>query len=125
MQQAFRRMVFNVAAANCDDHTKNLAFLADADGIWQLAPAYDVTYAYNPQGRWASQHQMSVNGKFSEITADDIVEVGDRFAVRDIAGVLDDVTTAVAGWLDDATAVGLDEQHATEVNDQLVARRLR
>jgi serine/threonine-protein kinase HipA len=125
LQQAFRRMVFNVAAANCDDHTKNLAFLADSDGTWQLAPAYDVTYAYNPQGRWASQHQMSVNGKFSGITSDDIVEVGDRFAIRDIAGVLDDVTAAVSGWLDHAGAVDLDEQHATAIADQLAARRLR
>ncbi len=47
--EAFRRMVFNVAAANCDDHTKNFSFLLPEGGRWRLSPAYDVTHAHAPE----------------------------------------------------------------------------
>jgi len=43
-EEAFRRIAFNVIAANCDDHTKNVSFLLREGGVWELAPAYDVTY---------------------------------------------------------------------------------
>src|SRR3546814_16444718 len=64
--EIFRRMAFNVMARNCDDHTKNHAFLLREGGRWELAPAYDVTHAYNPNGEWTYQHLMGVNGKFNE-----------------------------------------------------------
>ena len=43
-------MVFNVVVRNQDDHTKNISFLMDVDGHWRLSPAYDMGYAYNPDG---------------------------------------------------------------------------
>src|SRR5690606_42086751 len=49
--QQFRRMLFNAVARNQDDHVKNIAFLMDPQGIWSLAPAFDVTYAYSPAGQ--------------------------------------------------------------------------
>lgn len=70
----FRRMVFNVVVRNQDDHTKNISFLMDRDGKWRLSPAYDMGYAYNPDGQWTSAHQMSINGKFSGITKDDLLK---------------------------------------------------
>ena len=63
IEEQFRRMVFNIIARNQDDHVKNIAFLMDRNGTWSLAPAFDVTYSYNPAGSWTSQHQMSMNGK--------------------------------------------------------------
>src|SRR3546814_3072114 len=56
--EIFRRMAFNVMARNCDDHTKNHAFLLREGGRWELAPAYDVTHAYNPNAEWTYQHLM-------------------------------------------------------------------
>ena len=50
MTQLFTRMAFNVAATNNDDHAKNISFLADSHGHWSLAPAYDLTFAFNPTG---------------------------------------------------------------------------
>lgn len=55
-EEAFRRMAFNVIAANCDDHTKNVSFLLRESGTWELAPAYDVTHACNPNGEWTYQY---------------------------------------------------------------------
>jgi serine/threonine-protein kinase HipA len=96
--EVFRRMVFNVAAANCDDHTKNFSFLLPQDGEWKLAPAYDVTHAYAPHSVWTRQHLLSVNGKSTNITRADILEVGDRFGVPGVATIMDEVLSAVAQW---------------------------
>jgi serine/threonine-protein kinase HipA len=71
IEQQFRRMVFNIVTRNQDDHTKNIAFLMDRAGRWRLSPAFDLTFAYNPQGDWTSRHQMSLNGKQDGFTLED------------------------------------------------------
>ena len=52
VEEQFRRMVFNLVARNQDDHVKNIAFLMNPLGEWSLAPAFDVTYSFNPAGAW-------------------------------------------------------------------------
>jgi serine/threonine-protein kinase HipA len=79
--QAFRRIAFNVMAKNCDDHTKNISFILREQTTWELAPAYDLTFAYNPKGEWIYQHLMSVNGNFNQIGRDDLLILADRFQV--------------------------------------------
>jgi serine/threonine-protein kinase HipA len=98
MEQAFLRMCFNVMARNCDDHTKNFAFRLKQGQDWELAPAYDVTHAHNPKGEWTYQHLMSVNGRFNDITRDDLLQDADRFGVRRPKDLLSDVRAALANW---------------------------
>lgn len=98
LEEAFRRAAFNVMAANCDDHTKNVSFLLREGGAWELAPAYDMTYAYNPKGEWTYQHLMSVNGKFAGISRDDLSAVADRFGLGTAPQVLRQVSEAVSSW---------------------------
>jgi serine/threonine-protein kinase HipA len=119
--EAFRRMVFNVVAANCDDHTKNHSFLMDRAGQWRLSPAYDVTHAYNPQGAWTHQHLMSVNGRFSGITRQDCLTVADRFLVPDAKAVLRQVAEAVRQWPVFAQKAGLPEDEARPVEQDFLA----
>ncbi len=106
VNEAFRRMVFAVATVNFDDHVKNFGFLMNPAGRWRLAPAYDVTYAENDA--WTRQHQMSVNGKFREITRRDLLEVGEMF---DVPGggreIVAEVVEVVAGWREQARAAGV------------------
>lgn len=71
VEEQFRRMVFNIVARNQDDHVKNIAFLMDRSGNWSLAPAFDMTYSYQPGGEWTSTHQMTMNGKRSGFLLDD------------------------------------------------------
>lgn len=115
LEQAFRRMAFNVMARNCDDHTKNFSFLLPAGGRWELAPAYDVTHAHNPAGEWTSQHLMSVNGRFDDITRDDLLTVADRFSIPRADAALADVRTAVDYWPGAAAEAGLAEDKARQV----------
>jgi serine/threonine-protein kinase HipA len=98
MEEAFRRMVFNVMAANCDDHTKNFSFFMQEGEGWQLAPAYDVTHAFNPASEWTHQHLMSVNGKFTDISRDDLLVVADRFGIGTAQKILKQIGEAVAAW---------------------------
>ncbi len=105
--QAFRCMAFNVMAKNCDDHTKNFAFRLKQGSTWELAPAYDVTHAHNPQGEWTYQHLMSVNGKFSGITRADLLAEADRFGVRRPQDALKDVRAALDRWTEFARQAGL------------------
>jgi serine/threonine-protein kinase HipA len=98
MSEAFRRMAFNVMARNHDDHTKNFSFILHEGRPWELAPAYDMTHAYNPIGDWTYQHMMSINGKFQGITREDLLADGDRFGVRRPREILSDVRAALDNW---------------------------
>lgn len=108
--QSLRRMVFNVLTRNCDDHTKNFGFLLKEGGSWTLAPAYDISHAYNPQNKWVSQHLMSVNGKFRDITAADVRNVADRFGILgEVSEVIQRAERAINHWPVHARAAGLEE----------------
>jgi serine/threonine-protein kinase HipA len=111
--QLFRRMAFNVLARNQDDHTRNFAFLMDQAGLWRLSPAYDVAYAYNPKGRWTSQHQMSIGGKRDGFVAEDLLALAKRYGVKKAKDHLKAVADAVGGWSKFAAKAGL-EMKATE-----------
>ena len=106
-EEAFRRMVFNVMARNCDDHTKNFAFRLRQGHPWELTPAYDVTFADSPTSEWTSQHLMSVNGKFKDFTKEDLLAEADHFAIGTAPRVIDQVRQAVLSWPSFATRSGL------------------
>ena len=98
--EAFKRMVFNIYAFNCDDHTKNISFLMDKQGQWKLSPAYDVSFAYNPNGLWTSSHQMTVNGKrknFTELDFENCAKFG-NLSHREVKNAIADVKAAVSNW---------------------------
>lgn len=118
VDELFRRMAFNVMARNCDDHTKNLSFLLKRGQAWELAPAYDVTFAHNPGGQWTRQHQMSVNGKFKDITRADLLLDAERFGVRRPEKLLGGVAAAVESFGTFAAEAGLTEKKRDEMRKQ-------
>lgn len=97
-QQMFRRLVFNVVVRNQDDHTKNISFLMEEDGKWKLSPAYDMGYAYNPQGGWTATHQMSINGKFDDITRQDLLSFAALNNIKDASAIIDEICEAASRW---------------------------
>ena len=119
--QLFRRMCFNVLAWNCDDHVKNVAFLMDRAGVWSLAPAFDVTYAWNPEGAWTGAHQMSVNGKRRDISDDDLLAAARAAGLkpRRAREAIDRVRAAVARWPDFAAAAGVRDDFASAIAHRL------
>ncbi len=112
IEQLFKRALFNIMARNQDDHVKNIAFLMDSSGHWKLAPAYDLTFSYNPHGQFTHQHQMSFNGKRDGFETDDFYTVAKRFNIpRNRATVLiNQVAEGVGKWEEFALNAGLVEE---------------
>jgi len=125
VEEQFRRMVFNVVARNQDDHVKNIAFLMDRDARWSLAPAFDVTYAYNPSGTWTAAHQMTIAGKRDGITREDLRACARSALLKRgrADAILDEVRAAVADWprfardarIDDAKADAIARAHRLDL----------
>jgi len=115
MQEMYRRMVFNVLARNQDDHTRNIAFLMDRDGIWRLSPAFDVMWSYNPAGSWTNRHQMSVNGKLDGFTLRDLETPAQQYDIRQAAKIRAEVAEAVAQWPQCARLAGVDARMFREI----------
>ena len=121
LAQLFRRMVFNVLAWNCDDHVKNISYTMDRAGEWRLAPAYDECYAYNPNGAWTSAHQMTVNGKTSGITDDDMIACSREanLSASKARKIIGEVREAVARWRSFADKAGVKPAHADAIAARL------
>lgn len=107
-EQMYRRMVFNVIARNCDDHTKNFSFLLKQGGIWELCPAYDVCHAFRPNSEWVSQHALSINGKRKDINKSDLIIIGESIGCKKATEIIGETVNTVHQW----------KQFANDVNVQ-------
>lgn len=121
-EEMFRRMVFNVVARNQDDHTKNISFLMNKNGVWRLSPAYDISWSYNPEGLWTSQHQMSINNKWSDITMEDLLIVASAMNIKKPREIIEKVIDVVAHWPDYATPLEIPKETIETINSTLITR---
>jgi serine/threonine-protein kinase HipA len=119
-EQMFRRMVFNVMARNCDDHTKNFAFRLKKDSNWELAPAYDICHAYQPKHQWVSQHALSINGKRTNVTRDDLLILGKSIKNKKAAETIDEISDTVSKWKTFADEVKVLPTLRNEINNTLL-----
>ena len=120
--QLFKRAVFNVLGYNLDDHVKNLSFLMDREGKWSFAPAYDLSYAYNPDGAWTSSHQMSVHGKRAGISRDDLLEFGVTIGLKknEAKEALSNTEKAVKQWPEYAAMAGVSASIIQKVSNVIL-----
>ncbi len=111
VEEQFRRMAFNVVARNQDDHVKNIAFLMTQRGEWSLAPAFDVTYSYNPTGAWTAAHQMTLNGKRDGFTYADFDRCARASQMKRgrARAIVDEVIATVRRWPDFAAEARLED----------------
>jgi serine/threonine-protein kinase HipA len=97
-EQLFRRMVFNVAAKNCDDHTKNFSFRLKKGEEWELSPAYDVCHAYDPTHLWVGQHALSINGKRKGFHRNDLLAVAKSMNIKKAERLITEINESVQKW---------------------------
>lgn len=118
----FRRMVFNVVFRNQDDHVKNISFLMNRRGEWHLAPAYDLTFAYNPEGLFTAFHQMQIHGKIDKITREDVLASGKTMglAKNKIERILSQVLSVVPLWVSEAEKWGISKKWSQEIDSQFI-----
>lgn len=115
--ESFKRMLFNIYSFNCDDHTKNISFLMNKQGQWKISPAYDVSFAYNPNGMWTSSHQMTINGKrknFTELDFETCAKLG-NLSNREKKNAITDVKAAISKWKSIAKKTGLADNRINEI----------
>ena len=97
-EELFRRMIFNVLATNYDDHTKNTGFMLKQGGKWELSPAYDICYSYDPTNVWVSQHTLSINGKHKNITRNDLLTIAKVNSIKKADKIITHISNIVADW---------------------------
>jgi serine/threonine-protein kinase HipA len=121
VEEQFRRMAFNIIARNQDDHVKNIAFLMDKAGQWSLAPAFDLTYSYNPDGAWTSSHQMTMNGKRDDFTLADFDQCARTLSMQRgrARAIVQAVAEAVARWDEFAEAAAVAPRWRRQIGANL------
>ncbi len=97
-EQMYKRMVFNVLSKNCDDHTKNFTFRLKQDQAWELAPAYDICFAYRPDSQWVSQHALSINGKKKDIAKYDLLAIAKMNNIKKAENIINQIAAKVKQW---------------------------
>jgi serine/threonine-protein kinase HipA len=121
IEELFRRMVFNIVARNQDDHVKNIAFHMNKAGEWSLAPAFDMTYSFNPAGAWTASHQMTMNGKRGNFTMEDFNACAKAASMKRgrAATILAEVQATVAQWRAYAEKAGVPELVSEKIQHSL------
>lgn len=121
IEQQIRRSMFNVIARNQDDHVKNIGFLMNKHGTWRLSPAFDLTYSFNPDGAWTSQHQMSLNGKRDGFTLEDLVTFCMHAGLKRAAAlkIFRQVRDAIAEWRTYADTARVEPSQAAVIFNAL------
>ena len=98
IEEQVRRTIFNLVGCNQDDHVKNISFIMDRQGAWQLSPAYDMCHAEGSD--FTRFHQLSLNGKTSDFSIADVKHLEDYAGLPQGRGkrILEQVVDAFAGW---------------------------
>ncbi len=111
--EVVRRMVFNVAAHNRDDHGKNFAFTMDEEGAWRLSPAYDVTFSEGPGG----EQTMTVAGVGRAPGLPQMTAVCGKFGIgeAELDGIVGSVLDATGKWMRWADEAGVPKKTAATV----------
>lgn len=114
-QKAFRLACFNVLAHNRDDHEKNVSFILKADGVWKLAPAYDLTFSSGPNG-WQS---MTVMGEGQQPSIKELIQLAKNHDIPSYDKVIQDVKSSILEWEKFATIAGVDEKEIKRIDKVL------
>jgi len=118
-EQMFRRMVLNVMASNNDDHTKNFSFRMKKDSKWELSPAYDVCYSYDPSSVWVSQHALSINGKRKGFVREDLLTIAKSNNIKKADKIIEEIKTVVCNWKKYAKKVNVNEKLTSSITENL------
>ena len=96
--QQYRRAIFNLFAANRDDHAKNHGYLLDNEGKWQLSPAYDLTFCCGPGG----EHSTAYLGMGKDPSLKVLLALAGKASIgsKDAEGIIERVQEAIARFPD-------------------------
>ena len=104
LAELWRRIVFNIAVSNTDDHLRNHGFIYHKGG-WLLSPAYDI----NPVTPAHGLH-LNISDNDNSLNYDLVLEVIDFFQLSEARAVeiKNKVLASVRNWETVATNIGLN-----------------
>ncbi|EEI90479.1 HipA-like N-terminal domain protein [Sphingobacterium spiritivorum ATCC 33300] len=103
LAQLWRRIVFNIAVSNTDDHLRNHGFILSSEG-WKLSPAYDLNPSIDKDGL-----ALNIDMHNNALDFDLANSVGEYFRLNDsqMKNIIAEVLTAVKGWESIAKEIGI------------------
>ena len=103
LHQLWRRIVFNIAISNTDDHLRNHGFILTKVG-WILSPAYDLNPSIDKDGL-ALNIDMDNNALDFELAR----SVGEYFRLNTLQMeiIIQEITLVVTNWKKIATEIGI------------------
>lgn len=103
LEQLFRRVAFNVAVGNRDDHLRNHGFILGQTG-WRLAPAFDV----NPNIDKA-EHVLNIDDTDNRPSLETVLTTAGFYGLNEARGkkIVEEVAAAVDGWENAARQAGI------------------
>ena len=116
LEQLWRRIVFNIAVSNCDDHLRNHGFILTDKG-WQLSPAYDMNPDENGMGL-----KLNISENDNSLDFDLALSEAKYFSLSDARAesILKEIKSVVSAWRKYAT-----ECDISRAEQELVARAFR
>lgn len=114
-RKVFRLAAFNVFSHNRDDHSKNFSFLMNANGVWQFAPAYDLTFSYSSYGF----HSTMVAGESQNPGVGHLLKLANHFGIKDGEAIIDVVRSAVAEWSSIAKKYDISSETVKNIQSSL------
>jgi serine/threonine-protein kinase HipA len=109
--ELFKRIVFNIAVSNCDDHLRNHGFILTRNG-WTLSPAYDL----NPQ-HYGMGLSLNINEKDNRLDYDLAMEVAPYFglSIEQAKAIVDKTMNIVASWRQLANAYHIPREEQEQM----------
>ena len=89
-------------------------------GEWELAPAYDICHAYQPNHRWVSQQALSINGKRSGITKEDLLAIGNTIKNKKAAQTIEEISLIINQWGNFADEVQVSSKLRDSIASSLI-----
>lgn len=90
----WRRIIFNIAVSNTDDHLRNHGFILTDEG-WILSPAYDINPSIDKGGL-----ALNIDTDNNALDYDLAKSVGEYFRLNDnqMEAIISEVTATVSNW---------------------------
>ena len=106
LHQLWRRIVFNIAVSNTDDHLRNHGFIIK-EGSWRLSPAYDINPSIDKDGL-----AMNIDMDNNALDFDLAKSVGEYFHLNNsqMDKIIDDVKSIVSNWKLEANKIGISRK---------------
>ena len=128
-EEMYRRAIFNILTCNVDAHIRNFEFMMEQGGDWHITPAFDLTFScFNPNNKLDEYHYLSMNGKRTAITRDDMLSFAHMSSIDRPDGIIRECIDTILDFRSYAAQYGVSEywqdvieRHFAEMSPDLLS----